>query len=464
MPVWKIQSAETERLSSNGASLGHGKSQDLRAVGDYGSLNPRKESTERTPSHHMEQDGGISGIVIRAVLVFSIYTNGRKLLDTKEGASSIRCLHGIRFFSMAWVLLSHFFTFGAQSASNAYSKASVWNDRWTFLVVNNASVTVDTFFVMSGLLVSFSTLRQLKSKGWKINWVRFYVHRYWRLTPTYMMVLLLTLGLQQYCGEGPKWPSVSPSDKRNCEKYWWTNLLYINNFWHFEDNCMAPTWYLAVDMQFYLISPILLLALYFHKRLGLLLCCASILVSALIAGGLSIDERWPAGYISMLNPRWKYYYLHYYYTPWCRFGPFGIGILTGFALLELPDLLSNKLRMTRSLAMTGWLMAAATALAVVFGLDTKLIADDELSVPAAAAYNAFGRNAWAISVAWVILACSSGWGGFVNTFLSWPPFVLLSRLGYMAYLVHTLPLYVFLNAQETAFNLSVINAFSLEDC
>ncbi|RUS73917.1 hypothetical protein EGW08_018322 [Elysia chlorotica] len=233
MPVWKIQSAESERLSSNGAPLGHGKSQDLRAIGDYGSLNPRKESTERTPSHTMGSDG----IVIRAVLVFSIYTNGRKLLDTKEGTSSIRCLHGIRFFSMAWVLLSHFFTFGANMAINAYSKSHVWNDRWIFKIVVNAAVSTDTFFLMSGLLVSFSTLRQLKSKGWKINWVRFYLHRYWsgllvsfstlrqlkskgwkinwvrfylhrywRLTPSYMMVLLLTLGLQQYCGEGANWP------------------------------------------------------------------------------------------------------------------------------------------------------------------------------------------------------------------------------------------------------------------
>ena len=44
----------------------------------------------------------------------------------------------------------------------------------------NASVTVDTFFLMSGLLVAMSLLRQLDRNRGKFNLFRFYLHRYIR--------------------------------------------------------------------------------------------------------------------------------------------------------------------------------------------------------------------------------------------------------------------------------------------
>lgn len=50
-----------------------------------------------------------------------------------------------------------------------------------------------------------------------------------RLTPPYMLTLLIVLGFQQYLGSGALWSPVQPGDKENCENYWWANLLYINN-------------------------------------------------------------------------------------------------------------------------------------------------------------------------------------------------------------------------------------------
>ena len=51
----------------------------------------------------------------------------------------------------------------------------------------------------------------------------------YRLTPTYMFVLLFYAKMTGFLGEGPLWYK----EQRNpaCDKYWWTNLLYINNFW-----------------------------------------------------------------------------------------------------------------------------------------------------------------------------------------------------------------------------------------
>ncbi|KAJ8299915.1 hypothetical protein KUTeg_021434 [Tegillarca granosa] len=59
-----------------------------------------------------------------------------------------------------------------------------------------------------------------------------------------------------------------------------------------------------------------------------------------------------------------------------------------------------------------------------------------MSVEVSALYNAVHRSVWAAALCWVIFACATGYGGFVNTLMSWPGLVPLSRLTYCAYLIH----------------------------
>ncbi len=51
--------------------------------------------------------------------------------------------------------------------------------------IGNSSVSVDTFFLMSGLLVSFLLLRELDRNKGKFNVGLYYLHRYLRLTIVY---------------------------------------------------------------------------------------------------------------------------------------------------------------------------------------------------------------------------------------------------------------------------------------
>jgi peptidoglycan/LPS O-acetylase OafA/YrhL len=83
------------------------------------------------------------------------------------------------------------------------------------------------------------------------------VHRYLRLTPAYAAVVLFTAGLSGHMGDGPMWFGYW-ENVASCRDWWWTNLLYINNIVPFKRNmyreCDAWTWYLATDMQFFLVG------------------------------------------------------------------------------------------------------------------------------------------------------------------------------------------------------------------
>ena len=52
---------------------------------------------------------------------------------------------------------------------------------------------------------------------------------FYRLTPPYMFCLLFFDKMMPFLGEGPLWYEMQAGNP--CDKYWWTNLLYINNFY-----------------------------------------------------------------------------------------------------------------------------------------------------------------------------------------------------------------------------------------
>ena len=52
-------------------------------------------------------------------------------------------------------------------------------------------------------------------------------------------------------------------------------------------------------------------------------------------------------------------------------------------------------------------------------------------------YGSTHRTIWALSWAYILFACSLGFGGFVNRVLSWKAMVPLSRLSFQAYLYHS---------------------------
>ncbi|KAK6978808.1 nose resistant to fluoxetine protein 6 [Biomphalaria glabrata] len=396
------------------------------------------------------------GVLSQILLSFSVYTNGSKVLNTSQPPGSLTAVNGIRCLSMSWVVLAHVFDFGLPTAANVVDELPVRLRQWTADAISNAFVSVDTFFTLSGLLVAYLTTKEISKKGWKIKWGLFYFHRFWRLTPPYMLVLLSVLGLQRFMGSGAMWSTVQPSDKSGCEKNWWTNLLYINNLVNTDASCFGHSWYLANDMQFFILSPLMLIPFYFNVYAGLLSCGIFLLAQWITTGVLSSDNEWSPTLIGLnikVKPGSLDYMIHYYITPYCRMGPYIVGILAGYLLAVN----NGRVRLNKVTVFIGWAVSTASGLAIVYGLRGDVGGENPSSVGAAALYNAVARSAWGACVCWVIIACSSGYGGPVNTLLSWSPFVALSRLTYMAYLIHPCLLNVYYGNQESLYNLNDTN-------
>ena len=100
---------------------------------------------------------------------------------------------------------------------------------WRFMAIANATVSVDTFFFLSGLLVAYILLRDLKRSKGRFNPVLYYLHRFIRLTPTLAMAVALLATLSRHVGNGPAW-ATAEFQAEVCQEDWWRTVFYVNNF------------------------------------------------------------------------------------------------------------------------------------------------------------------------------------------------------------------------------------------
>ena len=387
--------------------------------------------------------------VIGFLLCFSFVRNTKKLLNTSTAKGPLACLNGLRVISMWWVIQGHTYAFMTTILDNPLYAQRSLTERFTFQPILNGTFSVDTFFFLSGLLVAYLALREISEKG-RLNWVYFFLHRYWRLTPMYAFLMLILMSLSEHMISGPlQWIVTDPEHgpmydiPHGCYDYWWSNLLYINNFYpkYGGGGCFAWAWYLANDMQFYIfISPLLIVLFKIHKTIGaavsifLILSCIGVrgfLVSwyGLVHGETATkhtDDPWST------EPM--------YNRPWARMSVYVVGFLTGFIL----HYVRCKLRIKKLFVIVGWCVAAGTALAVIYGLNYyNKHPDIKMPHVASGFYDSLSRTAWGLSLSWVAIACASGYGGPINWFLSWKVWAPLGRLTYAAYLIHPIILVVY---------------------
>ena len=78
-----------------------------------------------------------------------------------------------------------------------------------------------------------------------------------RLTPTYLYVILFIIYVFPFLGNGPQWFMEGPdsNQSRLCVKYWWTNILYISNFYPTEVKKMVKDlFFTSFDFILFLIQ------------------------------------------------------------------------------------------------------------------------------------------------------------------------------------------------------------------
>ncbi|XP_068082915.1 nose resistant to fluoxetine protein 6 [Anabrus simplex] len=369
------------------------------------------------------------------LLAFSAISNGRRILATSSSSDTMGVVNGVRVISLAWVVLAHRHSNSVTVPYLNLVDGIDFLEDWKRLYLTNGTLSVDTFLMLSGMLLAYVFLKEVNKTG-AFNVPMFYIHRYIRLTPLLAAVILFHATLLQYMGSGPLWERLIKFQRDSCESNWWPDLLYVQNYVNNREMCVGHSWYLAVDMHLYILSPLILIPLWKRPKLGCGLICLLILIGwAIVFSVVYIKELYPVIY-PMLDSAVMLRATEGYYIPTHgRFMPWLIGVGLGFILHSVKNT-DTKPKLTKIHLVVGWSLSVAFMLLALFLAAPFMKMNWKYSVLEAAFYCSLHRPVWALGVAWIVFACASGYGGPVNTLLSWKVFQPLSRVSYAIYLIH----------------------------
>ena len=174
----------------------------------------------------------------------------------KAIAERIPSLDGLRAISIGFVLFSHL------AGTGGFPVSAQAAGRWS---LGHFGVTV--FFVISGFLITGLLLDELARTA-RIRLGRFYFRRTLRIFPPYFAFLFALLA-----AEAIGWIALNPRDALHAATY--TSNYYDQRSWF-----VGHTWSLAVEEQFYLLWPaVLVLA---GTRRALFIAAATVLVVPIV--------------------------------------------------------------------------------------------------------------------------------------------------------------------------------------
>jgi len=383
--------------------------------------------------------GGLGTKAVDFLVLFSARTNFRKLTTCADPLES-DSLNGMRVVSMVWIIVGH--TYLMPSAYPGYANLSDIvgshgeSRRMWMQAIFAAQIAVDSFFFLSGFLLSYLGWKELEKYKGRLPVGAMVFHRYARLTPSLAFVMMYFYKVQAYTGTGPFFPGYQDSILRRCDKSWWSELLYIHNFVPFDSDevCMGWTWYLGNDMVFFLISPFIMMAFYRSRKLGWGLVAA--LMGASFAVTLYLALHYDLGIYLFDAAEYKKYTFYSYSKPYTRLPAYLVGFSMGFWY-------QFRKKAGRPRPSEGFL-AALCVLGVCLLLFTLFIPVTDYTVPdkwgpvTNAVYQTFSRPLWGVGLACCTFTFLEGGMAWVNAFLSRRFWIPLARLTYGAYLVHPL--------------------------
>lgn len=164
-------------------------------------------------------------------------------------------------------------------------------------------VGVDVFFVISGYLITQLLVSEAAGNG-RIDLIHFYERRARRLLPALFCVLLACLPFA--------WLWLRPADTLAFTNSVLAVIGFVSNilFWHTDNyfdtaTALRPllhTWSLAIEEQFYLLFPLLLMLVLPMGMRAFVLCCTILALSSLLLAQYA-SSHWPSAAFYLLHTR-----------------------------------------------------------------------------------------------------------------------------------------------------------------
>ncbi|XP_047538474.1 nose resistant to fluoxetine protein 6-like [Vanessa atalanta] len=399
----------------------------------------------------------------KLLLAWSVRANWNRLFATYENGdprlSALAPAQGIRVLLLALVMMTH--------ASEILHKIYLYNPEFfeqvlqysATMLVRNGSSLVQAFFVLSNFLFAYRLL--IFSKQIKLNLTHLplcIVYRLARLSPVHLLVVGFAATWWQHSGDGPQWAATVGAESQVCSKKFWTHALYLNNFFYSEEHCLLQTWFLAVDMQLYIVASALMLYLVQKKKNPVPVLTLLFFLACLLNAGLAYINEWKSLLYIMVpeNVRNTFRgipsFNQFYIAPWGSLPACLIGLLTAQIHFNMQEQ-GYKISKHRWFV---WLTHMSIPLHVVWILAGNRMLQHS-SRAATALYVAVERPVFAVLAALMLLGFANNVDNYFHRLAAWRGWAAMGRMSLSVLMLHWLINMQLAGARRTLTEVNILN-------
>ncbi|XP_049535745.1 nose resistant to fluoxetine protein 6-like [Anopheles darlingi] len=360
---------------------------------------------------------------------FSLIKNTRSIVCLKEERNDISCVHGIRFLNAMLLLIAHksmalFFN----PYVNRTEMSEILGQPWT-VIGRAAAIFTDPFIMFSGFLTTFSFVERLQ-RGQRVRLHQEYVGRLLRIMPPLGALILFCTFVLPFLGTGPLWNLVVTNHGTICKRYWWRNMLFIHNYFGFQNMCLTHTHHVGIDTELFLIAPLFIYLVWRWPRPG-------IAALAAIASLTTVHRFYTTYHLRLAN----YVYFgtsvkqlfdtadHMYTLPYYRVTVYLMGVILGYVCSKY-----KTIKLSVRQIKIGWYLSSLSIAVAFFGPAPMGSIHYVYDPMHAASYAAFSPIAWCLFFAWTVFTAHLGYRNMVIDFFSWRGFRVTTRISYAVYL------------------------------
>ncbi|CAH1394210.1 unnamed protein product [Nezara viridula] len=377
-------------------------------------------------------------IKVNLLLKFSLLKNWPALFEP-ERKKELQFISGIKVLSMFCIIYGH-----RMLISYAFPvlNAEDHEQRTTELIetINlSGNIIVNTFLHVTGFLMFTKLLNDMAKKR-DINVIVYLIYKWVRTTPVYAVIIGAFLFLKPLKTNEPLWRSQGLPRLEACRNNFWAHILYINNYYEPGAECLLPSWYLAVDMQMFIICVIIGYIMSKLKKLGYFLLGLSLTISLIIPSVVVFYKGYEPIlklYINFVrNYRNEDDYINAYVPTHMRAAPYIFGMVTASIAYKLQkkEFHFKSVQMIVGVLITSILLIGTLFSSWIFYMPDRIPSDIERIV-----YPFVQRTTWSLGISWLIISSFlNGYGYIVKRILSCSIFIPLNKLTLCVMLIHPL--------------------------
>ncbi|XP_065368852.1 nose resistant to fluoxetine protein 6-like [Calliphora vicina] len=372
------------------------------------------------------------------------YKTVMSLENSNTNSRFLTVMAGLRTIVCLWITVFHVYYYSLFAISNTpFIFARL--EAFTLQPILQACFYVDIFFIMSSFLLvnnflsNAKLLQQIRGLSWWGNlklFIRSLLQRYMRLTPVMIITMLLSTMILDFLNMYSPF-RLSENSGFYCKSNWWYNLLYIHNLLNMNDICCSWTWYLACEMQYFIIFTGLL---FVHVKKPI---AAKIVFVTLALGFVVIG--WMCNFGSGITFEIDVIYStlnQLYVKPWVRIPPYLGGATMGWLMHTMQQRQQQRQQQhqpqqqQKEQLLRTFGRKAFWLFCIVLYVTTNFMSYWR-STPTwvVATIMSMGKLLFALCIGGVIIMCACGRGGCLNVLLSARPFLFLNKFCFSIYML-----------------------------